>query len=399
MLLLLIFGILLYIAVLFSHRTERGVLSTAVLFLVGGFVVGESALGLIHLKPDAPFIQPLTEIALVAVLFVDGMSFDARAIRRSWTLPTRALALGMPLTLLGFALLAHYLVGLGWLQAFLVGAVLSPTDPVFAAAIVKREEVPVRLRRMLNVESGFNDGLALPVVMVLLAMLGSQSKGLLPSLEELALGLIIGVLIPWLAIMIGRRSFGTPTEVYQPLNALAIGIVVLALADLLSANLFFAAFAAGITLTTICPEVRDSFRAFGESITELLKLGVLLIFGAAISLEVVATLGLGAYLLAILGLILVRPLSIQLAMLGSATSWQERLVAGWFGPKGFASIFYGLLVWRADSPQGAMLFSLIALVVSLSIIAHSSSDVLIARWLHRSIGDQEAPREGLPSTD
>lgn len=137
--LLLSFAVLLLVAMLVSERAHRTVLSTAVLFLVGGFVLGDGVLGVVDVEAGDPLVSTLAELALFSVLFTDGMRVGIRDLRRAWRLPGRALLLGLPLTLAVTAVLAHYLVGLPWLEAFLLGAVLAPTDPVFAAAIVGRK--------------------------------------------------------------------------------------------------------------------------------------------------------------------------------------------------------------------------------------------------------------------
>ena len=160
MTLLLAYSVVLLLAVLVSALAHRTVLSTAVLFLVAGFVFGGGVTGVLSLQPQDEIVAVLAELALFAVLFTDGMRLGWPDLVSAWRLPGRALGWGLPLTLLITALLAHFVAGLGWLEAFLVGAVLAPTDPVFAAALVGNERVPQRLRHLLNVESGINDGLA-----------------------------------------------------------------------------------------------------------------------------------------------------------------------------------------------------------------------------------------------
>jgi sodium/hydrogen antiporter len=375
-----VFAVVLLLAVLVSELARRSVLSTAVLFLVAGFLAGDGMLGLLPLGADAPVVRQFAELALFSVLFTDGMQAGVRDLTRAWRLPARALLLGMPLTMAGTALFAHYVAGLSWAQAWLVGAVLSPTDPVFAAAIVGRSDVPRRLRHLLNVESGVNDGLALPVVIVLLAVVGEREVEPLVLLEELVLGVALGVAIPWVAIKLERLRFFQAAARYQPLYAFAIGLLVFGAGSLLHANLFLAAFAAGVTVATVGPEVRREFHGFGDTITELLKLAALLVFGALISPQLFAEIPLGGYLFALLALVVVRPAAIGLALLGSRIGRREWVVAAWFGPKGFASVVYGLLILTAAVPGGEEMFQLIALVVVASILAHSSTDVLVARW-------------------
>ena len=388
MVLLLVFAATLLAAVLLSGLSERTVLSTAVLFLVVGFLAG-GVTDLLTIRPEDPLTIRLAELALFAVLFTDGMRLGVRDLTYAWRLPGRALLLGLPLTLLLTAVLAHFVAGLPWLTSFLVGAVLSPTDPVFASALVGREEVPLRLRRLLNVESGVNDGLALPIVVVLLAVAGRGEVEAATIAEELALGVIIGVAVPWIALRLERRRLFDLTESYEPLYAFSVGLLVLALGYVTHANLFLAAFSAGITVVSVSPRFRDAFHQFGELLAELLKLAAILVFGALISPAFLMEIGLGGYVFALLALAVVRPADLAVSFLGARINLPEFAAAAWFGPKGFASVVYGLLVLESGVNLSGEMFHLIALVVAASILLHSSTDVAVARRFRAA--DLEAP--------
>ena len=184
MVLIVVFGVALFMAVLLSGLAARTVLSTSFLFLVGGALVSDGFLGLIHITPDSEIVAVTADLALFAVLFTDGMHVSLPKLRANWKNPARALGLGMPLAFVFMALITHFLVGLDWTTSFLVGAVLAPTDPVFASAIVGRREVPAKLRQLLNVESGINDGLALPIVLILIAAAGPTSDTLRPPVPR-----------------------------------------------------------------------------------------------------------------------------------------------------------------------------------------------------------------------
>ena len=382
--LLLAFAGVLLLAVLVSSLAHRTILSTAALFLVAGFALGPETTGVLELAPDSPIVSTLAELALFTVLFTDGMRVGWPDLRSAWRLPGRALGWGMPLTLLITALLAKFLVGLDWPEALLIGAVLAPTDPVFAAALVGNERVPDRLRRLLNVESGINDGLALPFVVVFLAVAaGSDDLHLGELATELVVGVAIGVVVPWLALRLERLRFFSASTPYEPLNAVAIGLLVLALGQVTHGNLFLAAFAAGVTVATVGPRQRDSFEHFGELVTELFKLAALLVFGALISVPFLGDIAWTGWLFALAALLVARPLALGVAFLGSHLSRREQFAAMWFGPKGFASVVYGLLVLDAAIPAADEVFHLVALTVVLSILAHSSTDVLVARLFDR----------------
>lgn len=301
-------------------------------------------------------------------------------IRRAWRLPGRALLLGLPLTLVLTAALAHFVAGLPWLESFLIGAVLAPTDPVFAAAIVGREEVPGRLRRLLNVESGLNDGLALPIVLVLLAVTGGTHADGWELAEELALGVMVGVVVPYGVLLLERLPFLQAKRSLQPLLAVSIGLLVLAICYATHANLFLAAFAAGVTVATAGRELRHEFEQFGELITELIKLAAIMVFGALITpVFLFREIPLTGWVFAVLAIVAARPAALFVAFLGSRLGMQEQLAAMWFGPKGFASVVYGLIVLESGIGLADQVFHLVALVIVLSILAHSSTDVVIAR--------------------
>jgi NhaP-type Na+/H+ or K+/H+ antiporter len=384
---LLAFAVVLLVASLLSEFAHRSVLSTAVLFLVAGFALGDEVGGLVVVDPGDPVVATFAELALFSVLFTDGMRVGLRDLRSAWRLPGRALLLGMPLTFLVTALLGVVVAALTWPQALLLGAVLAPTDPVFAAAIVGREEVPRRLRHLLNVESGLNDGLALPVVLVLLGIVGGPDVEGVVLVEELGLGVAIGVAVPWLTARLERTRWLRATTGYEPLTVFAVGLIVLALAELTHANLFLAAFAGGVTIGTTAPQLRAAFHDFGELVAELFKLAALLVFGALISPAFLAEIPLSGYAFAVLALVVARPVAIAASFAGSPLPLREQAAAAWFGPKGFASVVYGLLVVASGVPAADELFHLIALVIVASILAHSSTDVLVARALTETAGE------------
>ena len=245
---------------------------------------------------------------------------------------------------------------------------------------------------LLNVESGLNDGLALPIVLAMLAVVNAQPFDAWPLISNIVSGIVIGIAVPWCAIRLEQSRFFRAHATYQPLMAFAIGLLVLTLSSLVGANVFLAAFAAGMTVATIGPQVRREFHRFGELLAELLKLAALLVFGALISPKFLAEIPWTGYLAAVLVLVAVRPVALGLSLIRSNLSWREQAVAAWFGPKGFASVVFGLLILN-EATTGALawsqadqLFHLTALCIAASIIAHSSTDVIVARWLGRNGG-------------
>ncbi|GLY42766.1 peptidase [Amycolatopsis sp. NBRC 101858] len=381
MALVLAFGVVLLISVSLSGVAARTVLSTALLFLLAGALIGQGGFGLVKIAPHDPLVTALADIALFTVLFTDGQRANVRALREGWRLSGRALGLGMPLTMIGIAVPAHFLVGLDWPTALLLGAILSPTDPVFAAAIVGRDDVPLRLRRLLNVESGLNDGLALPFVLIFLATAAHADSDLGTVGIELVLGLVLGIAIPALVTLAWRLKVLTAEPRLQALGPLAIAVMLYAACHLTHANPYLAAFAAGSTLATMDKLAAEHFEPLGDLLSEITKFAALLVFGALVTPERLGHLSVGGWVLAVLAIVLVRPAAMLLSLLRTKMSGRERAAAAWFGPKGFASVVYGLLALQSGIPDAELVFDLVTVTIALSIVLHSSTDVPVAKAL------------------
>ena len=389
--LVLAFGVVLLISVSLSGVAARTVLSTALLFLLAGALIGQGGLGLVDIPSDGAFVTGLADLALFTVLFTDGQRAGLPALREGWRLSGRALGLAMPLTMVGIALPAHFLAGLDWPTAFLVGAILSPTDPVFAAAIVGRDDVPLRLRRLLNVESGLNDGLALPFVLIFLATAANRDAHLGEVALELVAGLALGVAIPAVVVLAWRLRVLTAEPRLQALGPLAIAVMLYAACHLTHANPYLAAFAAGSTIATLDHVAAERFEHFGDLLSEVTKFAALLVFGALITPDRIGDLTAGDWMVAVIAILLVRPAAMLLSLLRTTLPAQQRWVAAWFGPKGFASVVYGLLVLQAGLPTGDHVFDLVAITIALSIVLHSSTDVPIAKALRVEPPDNLPP--------
>ena len=400
--LLLAFGLTLIAATLLSARAERSVLSMAVLFAAAGFLLGPGVAGIIGQHRDDNLTFRLTQAALFAVLFTDGMQAHVPHHRSAVLLPARALLIGLPLTVALNALVCRYVAGLAWAPAWLVAICLGPTDPVLASAIVGRRTVPRRLRSLLNVESGFNDGLAFPALAALLAIQRGGTSGLGKLGLELVGGLGIGIAIALSVVLLCRVRFLEATEAYRPLLGFGAGVCVFATAVKTGGNEYLAAFAAGLTLAFTAGPLRKSFDRFNRSLAELLKLAALLMFGLLITPGLFVRTSLGGYAAAVLMLVAVRPLALGVALARAGLDRREWITAAWFGPKGFASVVYGLLVLHSGVAGARPAASLIGVVVTMSIVAHSSTDVLIARWFEQKEGpkaDRPHPAAGEQADD
>jgi NhaP-type Na+/H+ or K+/H+ antiporter len=266
-----------------------------------------------------------------------------------------------------------------------------------AAAIVEREEVPKSLRGLLNLESGVNDGIALPFVLLLLEVLRDEPLEPWRLGGEILLGAGIGWAVAWIGVYLQRLDITGVRPVFEPFTAFSIGATIFPICKLTGANEFLAAFAAGVTIASTSPQVRQQFDKFGAHVAELLKAAAVFVFAALISFSVLRDLTTWEYLFGVLTVVIARPAGLLLSMLGTSLGWRLRLAAAWFGPKGFASVVYGLFVLQSGIPEAQRLFHLISIAVGLSILAHSSTDVLVARQFNdaaESVDAVESPQEG-----
>ncbi len=374
----LIFSLLLLLSALLSERADRTFLSLPLIFLFGGI-----SLGLLFPQGAGEkneWLGILSDAALLSVLFTDGTLSGYQKIKSVAGVTALALCLGMPLTIGFIGSMVHFVLDLPWIEGLLVGAVLCPTDPVFAAGLVGKEKVPARLRQMLNSESGLNDALALPAVLGLLLLIGPGGKEL-NLFRNIGGGLAIGIMIPWLAVRLKRLDVFHFTELYGRLFDLSIFLLVLSSTHLMGGNTFLAVFLAGATLATLEPKLAKNFHEIGLPLTEILKLLAVYLFGYSISPHFFSLMEPELLLAAFLILFFARPLAFYLVLFRSQFEQREKITIAWFGPRGFASVIFALLVLRSHVPDRSTLFHIMILTITGSIIVHSTTDVLFLRWL------------------
>ena len=282
---LLFSGVLLAIAAALSGLFHGTVLSVSVL----GVTVGAALAGadLVDVSATDDSVVQLIELALIVTLFSDGLFVQRELLVVHWSAPVRALALAMPLTLLFLAVAAKGLFGdLTWAEAFLLAAVLSPTDPVVTSTVVTSQRVPESIRHTLNLESGLNDGLALPFVLFFIVLAspgGDAGKEAIDLLGEAAVGAIIGVALGLLA---GRLTHHLPAggmeRRYEGIFALGIGLIAFGIAEVTIGNGFIAAFVCGIALAVADHDIADDFVDFSENVSSILQVLAFFVFGALI---------------------------------------------------------------------------------------------------------------------
>ena len=383
---LLVFGTLLAVAAGLSGLMRGTVLSISVLAVALGVVLAEA--GVVSVDIGDPSIVHLVELALVLTLFADGLFVERELLRIHWGPVTRAIVLAMPITLGLLALGAHALFGgLSWAEAFLLAAVLTPTDPVVTSTVVTSRRVPRLVRHTLNLESGLNDGLALPFVLFFLVLAepgGNAGSEAAKLLGEAAFGGLVGVV---LGLLGGRLHHHLPagglTPRYEGIYAIGFGLAAFGLADVTIGNGLIAAFVCGIVMGFTEHDIPDAFVEFAENVSAIFQVITFFVFGALI----VATgydgdvLHLVAFI--VFALLVARPLAILIAFVRSRLPGPQLGFIAWFGPKGVASMLFALFVLDSRVPAKPLIFSIAAFVIVSSIVAHGLTDTVGPRWLER----------------
>jgi sodium/hydrogen antiporter len=392
---LAVFGVLLVAGALISGLARRSFLSLTAAFVGAGFLLGEDGFDVLELDPTGQFVQGLAVVALIVILFRDGLEVEEEMLQEAWHLPLRKLVLAMPLTCVLVALAAHALTDLGWTESFLVGALLSPTDPVLSSAVITNPRVPRLIRHSLNLESGLNDGLALPAVLAFTAAAAGNDEFVWWQfvLQDVLVGLLSGLAVAFVAsrLMPRGRALGHAISSHQKaLYGLGVAFTAYGIATLPpEGNGFIAVFVAAIALGIWRPDVRECFEAQSEDIVEIVKLGVFVVFGAIITLDGLFGDGWAAVGIVAFTLLVARPVAVFVALAGtSQVDTAGKAFMAWFGPKGVATMVFALFVLGSAVPDGEQIANIAALGVLFSIVAHGLTDHAGVQWIARRNVDE-----------
>ena len=397
-----VLGGLLVVGALLSGLARRSFLSLTALFVLAGFVLGPGVADVLHFDPRSSFVDELAVVALIVILFRDGLEVDAEMLQTQWSAPLRKLALGMPITAGIVAVATHVVTDLDWTQSFLVGALLSPTDPILSSSVVTNPRVPRLVRHSLNLESGLNDGLALPPVLAFSAALDLNESSFTwwtYLLQDVGLGLLYGVVIALVASVLLPRSTGLEGGIpphQRSLYALgvAFGTYALTVAPP-HGNGFIAVFVCAIVLGIRRPDLRYYFEQRADDLVEIVKLGIFVLFGSLLTFHGLFQDGWAAVAIVAVTLLVARPVAIAISLAGTRLGTDVKAFMAWFGPKGVATMTFALLVLSRNIPGNERIFNLCALAVFTSILAHGLTDGPGAEWLARRY--ERATRAGAPA--
>jgi NhaP-type Na+/H+ or K+/H+ antiporter len=394
--LLILFALLIFAFGLVSRLAERYWITGPMVFMTVGILGSSLAFGFLHVTPDMGPVKLVAELALTLVLFIDATMINRSVFSgESRRIPVRLLLIGLPLTMIAGTMLGVWMFSEVSIWALMLMAfILSPTDAALGQAVVKSEGVPVNIRQSISVESGLNDGIALPPILIVMALLGAEAGDhegawLGFVIKQVTLGPVVGFAVGWIGgkLMQVMSDKGWTEETFQRLSALPLAILAFAFAESVEGNGFIAAFVAGLALTVAIasPQVKHQVQEFGETEGMQLILVVFLIFGLAMVPAAVPHWGIREVVYALASLTVLRMLPVAISLAGSKLDWQTISFIGWFGPRGIASVLYLLMAVAAIGVEGnEQVMSVIVLTIAISVYAHGISATPLSERYGRS---------------
>ncbi|MDO5836710.1 MAG: cation:proton antiporter [Methanobacterium sp.] len=378
---LLFFILMLFIVAILSRKIDSIPLTPQMIFIFAGLVVGWLFTGYVDIiqPPLSTIILIIAEIALVLVLFSDASQIRLGSIKLD-SLTSRLLVIGLPLTIvLGITTAIFIFTDLTFWESAIIGVVLAPTDAALGQVVVQNKKIPELIRKSLEVESGLNDGLCVPFLLVFMAI-GLAQESFSPvgyfievAIMQIGVGVVVGIGVGFAGskIVMRSRDKGWITPEYQRIAFLALAILSFVIADQTGGSGFIAAFVGGLATAYVTLDARKVLMDFAEAEGQFLNLTMFFILGIVIS-DLIPLITWQIILYALLSLTVIRVLPVTISLLGSKINWDSILFMGWFGPRGLASIVLALIALERLSPfPGQETFILtVFITVLLSVIAH-----------------------------
>jgi NhaP-type Na+/H+ or K+/H+ antiporter len=368
---------------LVSGGLERTSVNGAIIFTAFGLFLGPLGLGVLNLTVDAEGLRSLAELTLALVLFTDASNANLRELKQSFHIPQRLLLLGLPLTiLLGFGAGVLLFDGLTLLEIALIATMLAPTDAALGKAVVTNESVPDNIREGLNVESGLNDGICVPILLLFLALAtstgtegGTSMLAFKLVAEAVGIGVVAGAGLTLLGVFLLKRfsDLGWITKTWRQLPVPALAVTCFAVAQWLGGSGFIACFVGGMLFGFIGKDRKHKFLLAAEGTGDTLALITWVVFGAAVIGQSFGSFSWQVVFYALLSLTIIRMVPVFLVLAGMNLRPDEKLFIGWFGPRGLASIVFAVIVLNEHLPGGDTISMTVVCTIILSVIAHGLS--------------------------
>ncbi len=388
-----------------SGRLYKAWLTEPMVAMMVGVVIG-AVLGIEPVGLEDPAVLTFLELTLALVLFADAARIDVAQLRLGYAWPTRMLLIGMPLAILGGALAGWWLfdeVTIG--IALLIGVILAPTDAALAEPVLESERLPIRVRQTLNIESGLNDGLALPALFIALgveAQAGGNGAANAVGIftQQVGLGLIGGLAFGFTgAVIIGKGTHhGWMSPLHQKISAVALALLAFATAQVFDGSGFVATFVTGAVLAARVRPRCEYLYEFARTEGRTLVLVAFVLIGAGPAREILRD-GVEpvVWALALISLFVIRPLAISLSLIGQKLMLSTTVFLGWFGPRGLATVVFMLVAFEELGTMPSEVFDVVLLTVVLSVFVHGLSATPLSNWLSARIDarqEEEMPEMG-----
>jgi len=396
---------------LVSGRLEGTSITPAIFFVGVGLLFGTEALGVFDLPPTGESVKVLAEATLALVLFTDASRIDLRTLRREHTLPVRLLGVGLPLTIVAGGLLAGLLFGsLSVAEALVLGVMLAPTDAALGQPVLAERRLPSRIRQGLNVESGLNDGICVPLLFITLAFAEAEAGKIGDAhavrlvFEQIGWGIgggLVGGVVAAGAVVYGSRRHLIAAAWLQVIPAAGAALAY-GVAAPLGGSGFIAAFVSGMVFGAICRNQGRETTRLTEEVGDVLSGVTLLVFGAVLLSPTLGAIDWRIGLYAVSSLTVVRMVPVAIALLGTGARGPTVAFLGWFGPRGLASIVFALIVVEeAHLPHAGTLLSAVYTTVGLSVLVHGLTAAPLARryasWFGSHPSDRLPAMESVPA--
>ncbi|HDO1356053.1 TPA: cation:proton antiporter [Aeromonas veronii] len=367
---------------LIAGRFESKLVNGPLLFLLTGWLLGPGGLELLSLSIDSAGIKLLAELTLVIVLFNDAANTNWQVLLANRQLPIRLLLIGLPLTLLCGALFGHWIFpDLPLLEMAILSTILAPTDAALGKAVVSNPAVPAPVREGLNQESGLNDGICVPVLLLLLALIapteehtGTAALAITLMLEEIGIGLLVAFVLTALTVRLLKVSYlnGWQLPLWRQLTMPGLALLCFALAQTLGGSGFIAAFVGGLFIGHRLGEHKHAYMDSCEGYGDLLSVVIWMVFGATLMPILPELLHWQYWLYAIASLTLLRMVPVWLSLIGTGLKPELKLFIGWFGPRGLASMVFAVMVLQNEPSligQRPIIATVLCTII-LSVILH-----------------------------
>ena len=397
---IIIFSIVIFIYSLLSHRIEGSMVTAPMIFVAIGMLVSPEGIDIVSIGADNEIILAFAEIALVLILFSDAARIDFHKLKGNWSYPSRLLGIGLPLTIfLGAVIATLCFTDLALPAAALIGVILAPTDAGLGQVIVNSPKVPARIRQALNVESGLNDGGAIPFFAFFLVLADAEKANLPASqwivfaFEQIGLGILVGLIVGLVGgyLVHQAREKGLMTGRFEWIGFLALAVISYVGATSVGGSGFIAAFVGGLATTLTGRGVGESMIEFTSTEGEIFSLGVFFIFGI-IAAGLIPGITPVVILYAILSLTLIRILPVAVSLIKTGLHSESVMFMGWFGPRGLASIVLMLIMLNdaTEIPGLQTIAVVVSATVLFSVFAHGISANPAITWYARKMASLPA---------